>query len=294
METNGGPVLRETIAAIRQILGAELDTITVGRVVIGVFFTGVKLSNGAGGACATPVKTIPEAVCCPSSAMAMPFPGRLRGRRAIDLLKETGATSGIRRAVGIAVVNALADLCWNRRSLPDLELCWGVDAFDATEIRPGDRVVVVGAFVPFLRALKRRGVGYLVLENDPAALKPDELPFFRPAEQAHAILPTADVALITGTTLANDTLDSLLGQLRPDARVTLVGPTVSLLPDAFLRRGVDVLGGVRVTAPDDFLAVLAEGGSGYHFFGRSAERVVLRRRTSATSTPAHIPEVQGA
>ena len=278
METNADPILQETIAAIGGILGAELDAITIERVVVGVFFTGVKLSNGAAGACATPVKTIHEAVCCPSSAMAMPFPGRLRGRRALDLLKETGKASGIRRAVGVAVMNALADLCWDRRPLPDWELCWGVDAFDATEIRPGDRVVVIGAFVPFLRALKRRGIGYLVLENDPATLKADELPFFRPAEQAHAILPTADVALITGTTLVNDTLDGLLGQLRPEARVTLVGPTVSLLPDAFLRRGVDVLGGVRVTAPDAFLDVLAEAGSGYHFFGRSAERVVLRRR----------------
>src|SRR5690242_2339577 len=119
MELNGDPILRETIATIRQILGAELDRITVERVVIGVFFTGVKLSNGVGGACATPLKTIPEAVCCPSSAMAMPFPGRLRGRRALDLLKETGTASGIRRAVGIAVMNALADLCWSRRPLPD-------------------------------------------------------------------------------------------------------------------------------------------------------------------------------
>ena len=43
--------------------------------------------------------------------------------------------------------------------------------------------------------------------------------------------------------------------------MVMVGPTVGLLPDAFLRRGVDVLGGVRVTAPDAFLDVLAEGGS---------------------------------
>ncbi len=50
---------------------------------------------------------------------------------------------------------------------------------------------------------------------------------------------------------------------------------------AFLRRGVDILGGVRITAPDDFLDVLTEGGSGYHFFGRSAERVVLQRRVRA-------------
>jgi uncharacterized protein (DUF4213/DUF364 family) len=59
--------------------------------------------------------------------------------------------------------------------------------------------------------------------------------------------------------------------------VVLVGPTVGLYPDAFLRRGADVLGGVRITAPDAFLDVLAEGGSGYHFFGRSAEKVVLIR-----------------
>ena len=50
--------------------------------------------------------------------------------------------------------------------------------------------------------------------------------------------------------------------------MVLVGPTVGLVPDAFLRRGVNVLGGVRVTAPDAFLNVLTEGGSGHHFFGR--------------------------
>jgi hypothetical protein len=31
-----------------------------------------------------------------------------------------------------------------------------------------------------------------------------------------------------------------------------------------------------VTDPDGFLDILAEGGSGYHFFGKSAAKVVLR------------------
>jgi hypothetical protein len=35
---------------------------------------------------------------------------------------------------------------------------------------------------------------------------------------------------------------------------------------------------VRINAPDAFLDLLAEGGSGYHFFGRSAQKVVLARR----------------
>jgi uncharacterized protein (DUF4213/DUF364 family) len=280
------PILQETIESIRGILGSEVDDLTVDRAVIGLFFTGVKLSNGIAGACATPIKTIPEAVCCPSSAMAMPFPGKLRGRPALDLAHEALGANGIRRAVGIAAMNALADTCWQRRPNPETELRLGVDAFDATEIHPGDKVVVVGAFVPFLRELKRRRQPFLVLEQDPATLKADELPFFRPAEQAAEVVPGADVLLITGTTLINDTLEDLLSLANPAARVTMVGPTVSMLPDAFLRRGADVLGTVRITAPEEFLDILAEGGSGYHFLGRSAQKVVLMRKQMAQAKVA--------
>ena len=157
------PILHETLHTIREILGSELDGITVERAVVGLFFTGVELSNGIAGACATPIKTIPEAVCCPSSAMAMPSPGKLRGRPAFDLAREALGDNVIRRAVGIAAMNALADTCWRRRPHPETELRLGIDAFDATEIRPSNTVVVVGAFVPFLRELKRRRQPFLVL-----------------------------------------------------------------------------------------------------------------------------------
>src|SRR6516225_8756223 len=286
MQTESGSILGDTIAAVRRILCSELDEIEIERVVVGLFFTGVKLSNGIAGASATPIKSIPEAVCCPSSTMAMPFPGKMRGRRAADVAAQGFSEHGIRRAVGIAALNALADYCWQRRPHPGVELCEGVDAFDATEIRPGDRVVVVGAFVPFLKELKRRGQAFLVLEQDPDTLKADGLPFFRPAEQAAEILPHADVVLITGSTLVNNTLEHLLALTRPDARVTVVGPTVGMLPNAFLARGADVLGCVRITEPDPFLDLLAEGGSGYHFFGRSAQKLVLARRSARLDTRA--------
>ena len=276
-------ILAETIEAIEDIAADEIGTVTIERVVVGLFFTGVKLSTGHVGACATPVKTIPDAVCCPSSAHAMPFPGKMRGRRAASLLDEVRQQDGIRRAVGIATMNALATLCWDRRPHPDADMDIDVDAFDAAAIRPGQKVVVVGAFVPFLRELKRRGQPYLVLEQDPATLKADEMPFYRHAEQAPVVVPQADVLLVTGTTLLNDTLDEILAAARPDACKVVVGPTVGLVPDAFLRRGCDVLGTIRVTRADEFLEVLAEGGSGYHFFGKSAQKIVLRLRRPVAS-----------
>ena len=274
-------ILSETIDGIELIMGADLNRITIERAVVGLFFIGVKLDTGVAGACATPLRSIPEAVCCPSSAMAMPFPGKLRGRPARELLKEVAATSGIRRAIGIATMNALASMCWERRAIPEVELQIGVDAYDAAGIHPDQNVVVVGAFVPFLKALKQAGQRWTVLEMDPATLKGEELAHFRHASEAPAVVPDADVVLITGTTLLNDTIEGLVALCRPDARVVVVGPTVGLFPVAFLRRDVDVMGGIQVTAPDAFLDMLAEGGSGYHFFGKSAEKVVLVRRNAS-------------
>ncbi len=49
-----------------------------------------------------------------------------------------------------------------------------------------------------------------MLEMDSATLKPDELPYFRPADEAGSVVPDADVVLITGTTLLNNTLENLL------------------------------------------------------------------------------------
>ena len=54
-----GSILTEIIQEIQEILGSDFDSITIERVVIGIFFTGVKLSDGSCGICFTPIKEIP-------------------------------------------------------------------------------------------------------------------------------------------------------------------------------------------------------------------------------------------
>ena len=63
MQTENSSILGDTIAMIGAIFGSELDEITIERAVVGLFFTGVKLKNGTAGTSATPIKSIPEAVC---------------------------------------------------------------------------------------------------------------------------------------------------------------------------------------------------------------------------------------
>ena len=271
-------ILAETITAIRAVLADEIERITIERAVVGVFFTGVKLSSGHVGACATPGQIVPDAACCAGALEVTPAPGKMRGARAADILAGVRHPNGIRRAVAIATMNALSAFAWDRRPHPDVKLEIGIDAFDAAPIRPDRTVVLVGAFVPFLRELKLRRQPYLVLEQDPATLKPEEMPFYRPAAEAAQVVPQADVLLITGSTLINDTLDDILAAARPDTCTVVVGPTVGLVPDAYLRRGCDILGGIRVTRADEFLDILAEGGAGFHFFGQAAQKIVLRSR----------------
>ncbi|QRZ12931.1 DUF364 domain-containing protein [Paracoccus methylovorus] len=268
--------LERTLDAITGILGDQEAAVhKVDRATLGLFFIAVTLDSGHTGLCATPLKEIPEAVCCPSSAMSMPFPGKLRGMGALRLAQEALSHTGLRRALGIAALNALAHLAAERRGPRGYRILEGVDAFDVARIQPQETAVVVGAFGPFLKALRGIGARHFVLEKDPATLRPNEMEHFRPAESYPEIVPQADVLLITGTTLINDSLPGLIACAHPQARVVLVGPTVPMLPDAFLVRRGMILGTVRVTDSDALHNVLAQGGSGYHFFGKYAPKIVL-------------------
>ena len=274
---NNGTILDDTIRILEERLGERLDDVRIERAVVGIFFTGVKLSTGHGGICATPVKSIPEAVCCPSSAKAMPHSGRLRERSIRAYLTDALGDRPMRKALGIAVVSALSALCDDVCPGPGHSVVRGVDAVDLLTIQESGNVVVVGALTPYLRALKQAGQPFRVLEMDPRTLKPDELPFYTPVEETEMVVPWADTLVITGTTLINGTLDHLLELARPEATVVVLGPSVSILPDALFSRGVEIVGGNQVTDPDRLLDTLAEGGSGYHFFGKGADRIAIRR-----------------
>lgn len=268
-------ILHETTDRLRGLLGAEMEAITVERVVLGLFFTGVKLSNGHGGICFTPIKSIPEAVCCPSSAKAMPDSGRMKGEKVTSILDNMLLGNPLRKTIGIAALNALSASYWATQPDKGYVIRTDIDVLDNIDLSDDANVAVVGALIPFVKVLKKRGKPFSILELDPRTLKQDEMSYFVPPEKAAEKLPLADLLVITGTTLINDTLAGLLQLRKPGARVIVVGPTASMLPDAFFERGVSVLGGITVTDPDRVLDVISEGGSGYHFFGKGAERTAI-------------------
>lgn len=268
-------ILDQSHQILRNRLGAQYQGLRVQRLVAGLFFTGLKLSSGAAGVCFTPVKDIPQAVCCPSSAGRIFNPAQINGLPVAELLGALDSAESLKRAAAIAGLNALQAMCLQQGLTGEVSLRLGQDAQDAVEMPPEASVAVVGALVPTLRALKARGGTWWVVETDPRTLKGQELEHYVPAQDMASVVGRADIVFITGTTLVTQTLEPILAAARPQARVVVLGPTSSLSPEPLFARGVDLVGGVWVRRPDALLEVLAAGGSGYHFFDRLADRIVM-------------------
>lgn len=270
-------ILQETAQSVRQKLGSDFEKLTIDRIAVGLFFTGVKLSNGAGGVSYTPVKDIPQAVCCPSSAGRIFDPVKISGMKAADVLAALSSDEPIKTAIAIATLNAFSAICWERGLTDNYRIQVNIDAVDAVQMPAESSVAVIGAFVPILRKLKTRGGRWWVIEQDPQTLKGEEMDHFIPADRSDETVAAADVLIITGVTLVNHTLEPILKAARTDAEIAVIGPTASMLPEALFARGARVVGGVWVKNPDKLLDVLAAGGSGYHFFDKLAPRIVIER-----------------
>jgi uncharacterized protein (DUF4213/DUF364 family) len=148
-------------------------------------------------------------------------------------------------SVGIAAVNAL---------LPRQPDSWvDLNAEDVIAAQGADQAVALIGHFPFVERLRTRVGKLTVLELDPHQ---GDLP----VSMAGQILPEADVVAITGMTLLNHTLDSLMNLCAPHALVILLGPSVPLSPFLF-DRGIDILCGSIVTSIDNVLAAVRQGAT---------------------------------
>jgi uncharacterized protein (DUF4213/DUF364 family) len=175
----------------------------------------------------------------------VPQAGALRGLSTAELASWSTLDSPTLNSIGIATLNAL---------LPKAPHTW-VDA-NAEEIIAhngrGKRVALVGHF-PFAERLASQVGELVVLEQNPGF---GDLP----AGEAPTIIPRSEVVAITGMTLANHTLESLLDLCTADSFVILLGPSTPLSPLLF-DFGVDVISGAVVESIPNVVRVVREGGN---------------------------------
>jgi len=271
-------ILERTIDCLKKVYRKKLEGITIERLVVGVFSTGVKLSNGDGGICYTPVEAIHK-----TGFAGSPFsPAEERSSHAV--LKNTPVSeilnhrvhTPLRDTIRLAAVNALSHSILSESPA----LLGEGDPLDLIDLRSMRKIAMVGAIRPFLDRLKKMdGIELSVIEKKQDSLAPREMGFFVPPERTWEILSGCDLALITGATVANGTIEGLLKAVNPDAMVVVAGPTASFLPDILFERGVDMVSGALVIDPDRALDMISEGCGAYPLFPSCLKKFNLLKKS---------------
>ncbi len=196
-------VIAETIEIIKEKSPNPLEEIWIEDLVIGIFFTGVKLSTGHGGCAFTPVGEMPEAVCCPTSAARMPSAGHLEGKSVSEMINYALDPNVLKSAIGIATLNGLSQSIVESGNERAYEVVKGRDGFDLLDIQSHETVSLVGAFGPYIKRLKSMGNPFYIIEKNRQTLRPDEMKHFKPESEMKTAIEKSQVVIITGTAIVN-------------------------------------------------------------------------------------------
>jgi uncharacterized protein (DUF4213/DUF364 family) len=271
-------VIVDTIEILKEKIPTPLQDLWIDDLVIGIFFTGVKLSTGHAGVAFTPIGEIPEAVCCPTTAARMPQAGNLEGSPVSEILKYALDPNVLKSAIGVATLNALSQLVIESEESAGYQITKDADGFDLLEIQPRETVSLIGAFGPYIRRLKMMGNPFFIIEKNPQTLRPDEMKYYKSDSEMATTLKNSDDIIITGTAIVNHTIDTILSYITSNKRTAIIGPTASLIPDAFYRRGLDIMAGVRIMDPGLMIKILKQGGSAYHLQKECSEKIAFIRK----------------
>ncbi len=239
------------LTEVRDRLVEEIDGIGdlhVERIVLGLGYSGVKIGTGHAGVCNSMIsESSPD--CCQVLLNA----GSLAGRPATEFLEMIDSWDFIERVMGVSTVNALSQIVFDAE--PDRYDLEKRNLIEVIETEPEDTVAMVGHIKPFEKAFRSKAKKLYILER--SAHKEDGV---LPDTACEEIIPRANIVVITGSALANGTLDRLVELAEGARTVALVGPTVSCLPDPLFERGVDYAGGIMIRDADKAMQILMEGG----------------------------------
>lgn len=149
-------------------------------------------------------------------------------------------------AIGLAVANAMLAL--------DPAPSTALDGVAWLLERAVDRSVAVVGHFPFAdRRLRPIARQVWIIERDPGEGEVGGV-------EAESILAGAEIVVITGSAVANHTIDDLLVCIHSQATVMMLGPSTPLVP-RLLEQGFHALSGVRVADEESVAHGVAAGDS---------------------------------
>ncbi len=260
-------IVEKTIQFILDKYALQYRNTTIEKIICGATFTAVQLSNGYCGLAKTE---------CNEPAMhghrrkeSLYLPGNIKGNKVLDFLKYHSNENYL-DIIKLATINALSAEIMAKANYHIIENKDPLELVDITN----KRIAMVGAFCSYIRKLSQMPCTLKVLELNANAFEKEYIHLYIPAERFNEIFSNADIVIITGSTLANHTMEQLLSEVPKNATVIVVGPTSGILPEFLFEQQVSIIGATQVIDADKLFSVIAEGGAAYHLFDGGAARKI--------------------
>ncbi|MFB0559865.1 MAG: Rossmann-like domain-containing protein [Candidatus Lokiarchaeia archaeon] len=227
-------------------LAPDLEEVKVSDVRIGLEYAGVMLSTGEGGV----AHVLREDS---SGYQVFNEAGELQGSSALNMMNLATSSNLIKAALGVATINSVSQTAFNKK--PQLYPFTDVDILDL--VKPGDKILMVGYMAPVIPKLMDKTSSINVIER-----RKIQSPIVSIAkeEQIEELSSDADIAIITGSTLVNRTVDNILKHCKGMREVVLIGPTASFIPQPLFERGATAVMGVNIYNPQKMLEVVSQAG----------------------------------
>jgi uncharacterized protein (DUF4213/DUF364 family) len=269
-------IIEQTYNLLKSRYIGRYRNLTVADCRIGAYLTAVRLSDNSIGTATTMSNNGP--FCAKHNRdFGDLTPLKIKGQKAQDII-ESRKRSGIISGLKTAVLNAICSKIIASGGYSIIENC---DPVDLLEFTSDITVTVVGAFQTYIRKISQICEKLFVLEMNENALTDDQKKLFVPSVEYKRVIPFSDIVIITGQTLVNNTIDELLPEVKPGARVIVTGPSSNILPDILFQHNVDIIGAFRITEPEILLDVVSEGGMSYHLFKYCAQKICILKDDGA-------------
>jgi uncharacterized protein len=261
-------IFKEATKLLAELYGQELESIYIERLIVGVFCTGIKPSNGLGGIAYTPPESVQRAG---TRIIKGPKP-LIRGMRAGELIAG-GVPGPFSDIIQLATLNALSvPFLINNCNIADAV----EDVTDYPQFFVDKKICMVGAIIPTLRRLQELGIqNVTIIDKKEATRVESDFGNFIPIEKTSEALAACDTAIFTGASIANGTIEHLIRCASKNATIIVVGPTAGFIPEPLFHRRVAMIGTVAVTDSDLALDLLSEGAEAYQLFKRCLRKIIL-------------------
>lgn len=264
-------IVEDTYNLIKNKYGKRFELVTIKRLVAGIYFTAVELSSGYSGL----AYANPDSLNCCTHTRKKGFgdftPGNFKGRKVSGLFSHPDQSLFIKN-IQLAVMNALSAELLAETKYPVVD---NRDPIELVDLKGEKQVCVVGAFLSYIKKIAATDCTLKIVELNEAAVPDEYKQYLVPSPLSESAITQSDIVIITGATLANNSLDRLLEIIPQKTQVVLVGPTSNLLPDVLFKRGVNIIGATRITDTAKMLEMVAEGATGFHLFNYCATKICL-------------------